>query len=58
MGTAILVGSVVPKHFQDNPINSGNATVDSIFNMLFGIQMLIGGLVAFVLDNTVPGNKI
>ncbi|PAV78906.1 hypothetical protein WR25_01899 [Diploscapter pachys] len=55
MGTAILVGSVVPKHFQDNPIDSGNATVDSIFNMLFGIQMLIGGLVAFILDNTVPG---
>lgn len=55
MGTAILVGSMIPIHFKNHPIQSGNSTIDSIFNMLFSIQMLIGGLTAFVLDNTVPG---
>jgi hypothetical protein len=33
----------------------GVRDVDAVLNVVLNIQMLVGGVVAFVLDNTVPG---
>lgn len=54
---AIVVGMCVPLHFELHPINTGNESVNNILNMLLSIRMLIGGLVAFILDNILGGNK-
>ncbi|RCN27464.1 hypothetical protein ANCCAN_26802 [Ancylostoma caninum] len=55
MGTAILLGTLIPYHFEKNRVNTGVKSLDDCLNMLLGIRMLIGGVTAFILDNTVPG---
>ncbi|KAK6748106.1 hypothetical protein RB195_000995 [Necator americanus] len=55
MGTAILLGAVIPYHFERNRIHTGIDSIDDSLNMLLSIRMLVSGLVAFLLDNTVPG---
>ncbi|CAB3409757.1 unnamed protein product [Caenorhabditis bovis] len=55
MGLSMLIGLIVPLHFEKHPIKTGNFEVDSTFNMLLTIKMLVGGVVATFLDNTVPG---
>ncbi|CAJ0568772.1 unnamed protein product, partial [Mesorhabditis spiculigera] len=55
MGLALLLGLVVPSHFTKSPIRTGSDTWDEVLNMLLRIQMLIGGLFAFLMDNMVPG---
>ncbi|CAJ0602738.1 unnamed protein product [Cylicocyclus nassatus] len=55
MGTAILMGALVPHHFENNKVNFGVKTLDDCLNMLLSIRMLIAALVGFILDNTVPG---
>ncbi|CAJ0933292.1 unnamed protein product, partial [Mesorhabditis belari] len=55
MGLAVLIGMAVPMHFEKKPIKTGSETWDEVLNMLLRIQMLIGGLFAFTLDNLVPG---
>ena len=34
---------------------SGNAELDQVLQVLMGTAMFVGGVLAFVLDNTVPG---
>ncbi|GMT26119.1 hypothetical protein PFISCL1PPCAC_17416, partial [Pristionchus fissidentatus] len=55
LGISLLLGMVIPAHFEKNPIRTGNQTLDGTLNMLLTIKMLIGGGIAFILDNTVPG---
>lgn len=55
MGLAIVAGVGIPLHFEQHPIRSGNITVDNIFNMLLSIRMLVGGVIAFLMDNIVGG---
>ncbi|EPB73496.1 hypothetical protein ANCCEY_07410 [Ancylostoma ceylanicum] len=55
MGTAILLGALIPYHFEKNRVNTGIKSIDDCLNMLLSIRMLIAGVVAFVLDNTVSG---
>ncbi|KHJ99106.1 hypothetical protein OESDEN_00899 [Oesophagostomum dentatum] len=55
MGTAILLGELIPYHFEKNRVNTGVKSIDDCLNMLLAIRMLIAGVIAFVLDNTVPG---
>ncbi|KHJ94960.1 putative permease [Oesophagostomum dentatum] len=55
MGTALLLGALVPFHFERNRVNFGIKSIDDCLNMLLRIRMLIAGLTAFVLDNTVSG---
>lgn len=50
-----MIGLVVPHHVEKNPIVTGNPEWDGIVNMLLSIKMLVGGLVAVFLDNTVQG---
>ena len=37
---------------------SGNRNVDQVMHMLLGNPNLVGTLLAFFLDNTVPGKQI
>ncbi|KIH68017.1 putative permease [Ancylostoma duodenale] len=55
MGTAILLGTLIPYHFEKNRVNTGVKSLDDCLNMLLSIRMLIAGVIAFILDNTVPG---
>ena len=34
---------------------SGNGEVDQVFMVLLSTSMFVGGLIGFILDNTVPG---
>ncbi|KAK6748099.1 hypothetical protein RB195_000992 [Necator americanus] len=55
LGLSLMIGLIVPLHFERSPFISGNKEWDQIVNMLLSIKMLVGGVVAVVLDNTVPG---
>lgn len=55
MGIAVIMGLTVALHFENNPLKTGNQTVDNVFGTLLTIRMLIGGIIAFTLDNIAPG---
>ncbi|ESO93987.1 hypothetical protein LOTGIDRAFT_153464 [Lottia gigantea] len=57
VGLAILLGLMLPywSAQNQNGIQTGNAYVDNVILMLISNGGFIGGFVAFVLDNTVPG---
>lgn len=55
MGISIIMGLTVALHFENNPLKTGNQTVDNVFGTLLTIRMLIGGIIAFTLDNISPG---
>ncbi|CAI5448240.1 unnamed protein product [Caenorhabditis angaria] len=55
MGIAVIMGCVIPLHFETYPLQTGNKTIDEVFGTLLTIKMLIGGAIAFVLDNLTPG---
>ena len=35
---------------------AGNEVIDQIISVFLSTSMFVGGLVGFVLDNTIPGN--
>jgi nucleobase transporter 1/2 len=55
MGLAVILGMAIPDFFSKHPIRTGVAELDQMFNILLNIQMFIGGVIAFILDNTVGG---
>ncbi|XGW31026.1 hypothetical protein V3C99_009746 [Haemonchus contortus] len=55
LGLSMMAGLVLPLHLERSPFDSGNQEWDQIVNMLLSIKMLVGGVVAVILDNTVPG---
>ncbi|CAI2351406.1 unnamed protein product [Caenorhabditis sp. 36 PRJEB53466] len=55
VGIAIIMGLTVAMHFENNPLRTGHKTVDDVFGTLLTIRMLIGGIIAFTLDNITPG---
>ncbi|CAJ0925399.1 unnamed protein product, partial [Mesorhabditis belari] len=55
LGLSLLSGLAIPDYFEKHPPKTGNATVDQVLITMLSIRMLIGGLIAFILDNTVPG---
>ncbi|CAO4375010.1 unnamed protein product [Caenorhabditis nigoni] len=55
IGIAIIMAITTATHFEKTPLNTGNKTVDDVFGTLLTIRMLIGGLIAFTLDNIAPG---
>ncbi|EYB93441.1 hypothetical protein Y032_0182g893 [Ancylostoma ceylanicum] len=54
LGLSLMIGLIVPLHLERSPFRSGNKEWDQIINMLLSIKMLVGGVVAVILDNTVP----
>lgn len=44
-----------PNHHTPPPPSTGIAEIDQVLNVLLTTAMFVGGSVAFVLDNTIPG---
>ncbi|XP_060597680.1 solute carrier family 23 member 2-like isoform X2 [Ruditapes philippinarum] len=57
IGTAIFAGLMVPYWIETFPkeLQTGNAKADEIFKILLGNPNMFGGVLACILDNTVPG---
>lgn len=49
---------VLPRWMDAHPdvIKSGSEFLDQLLTVLLSTSMFVGGLIGFVLDNTVPGN--
>ncbi|RUS87004.1 hypothetical protein EGW08_005242 [Elysia chlorotica] len=56
-GVPLFLGLSVPGWVNKNPgaIDTGDSNVDQVLRVLFGTNMFVGGALAFILDNTVPG---
>ena len=50
-----MAGIAIPLHFEKFPLKTGQAQLDDVVNMLVSIKMLVGGVIAVFLDNTVGG---
>ncbi|KAJ8380020.1 hypothetical protein SKAU_G00007980 [Synaphobranchus kaupii] len=55
LGFSIFFGLVLPSYLKDNPLVTGIVEIDQVLNVLLTTAMFVGGSVAFVLDNTIPG---
>ncbi|CAD6194593.1 unnamed protein product [Caenorhabditis auriculariae] len=55
MGVAIIMGCTIPTHFELHPLATSHKQIDDILNTLLKIKMLVGGVIAFVLDNLAGG---
>uniref|UniRef100_A0AC35TWI0 Solute carrier family 23 member 2 n=1 Tax=Rhabditophanes sp. KR3021 TaxID=114890 RepID=A0AC35TWI0_9BILA len=54
IGVAVLLGTIIPSYFETHPIKTGHHDIDNLLISLFKINMFIGGLIAFILDNLAP----
>uniref|UniRef100_A0A6Q2WZW7 Solute carrier family 23 member 2 n=1 Tax=Esox lucius TaxID=8010 RepID=A0A6Q2WZW7_ESOLU len=55
LGFSIFFGLVLPSYLKQNPLVTGVLSIDQVLNVLLTTAMFVGGSVAFVLDNTIPG---
>jgi len=57
VGFALFMGLIVPEWMKKNggAINTGSPEFDQILTVLLSTSMLIGGALALILDNTIPG---
>uniref|UniRef100_A0A2C9LC85 Uncharacterized protein n=2 Tax=Biomphalaria TaxID=6525 RepID=A0A2C9LC85_BIOGL len=57
MGISLLLGVMMPLWVSKNPhaFNTGDATLDSSLKMLLTNPSFVGGVFAFLMDNTAPG---
>ncbi|XP_067857141.1 solute carrier family 23 member 2 [Heptranchias perlo] len=55
LGFSIFFGLMLPSYLKQNPLVTGIAEVDQVLNVLLTTAMFVGGCVAFILDNTIPG---
>ncbi|XP_010177026.1 PREDICTED: solute carrier family 23 member 1-like, partial [Mesitornis unicolor] len=58
LGFAMFFGLTLPNYLDSNPkaINTGVPELDQILTVLLTTEMFVGGTIAFILDNTIPGN--
>ncbi|XP_048846431.1 solute carrier family 23 member 2-like isoform X1 [Brienomyrus brachyistius] len=56
LGFSIFFGLVLPSYLKQNPLVTGIIEIDQVLNVLLTTAMFVGGSVAFVLDNTIPGS--
>nr|XP_031304988.1 solute carrier family 23 member 1 isoform X4 [Camelus dromedarius] len=58
LGFSMFFGLMLPNYLESNPdaINTGIPEVDQILTVLLTTEMFVGGCLAFILDNTVPGS--
>lgn len=56
-GLSLFVGMGLPQWVRENrsSINTGNDDLDNVICVVGGTSMFVGGLLAFILDNTIPG---
>lgn len=57
LGVSLFFGFSMPVWMKDHPdvINTGNDVIDQILYVLLSTSMFVGGAVAFILDNSIPG---
>ncbi|KAJ7386675.1 hypothetical protein OS493_006683 [Desmophyllum pertusum] len=57
VGFSIVFGLALPHYMEKHPnaIETGVSEIDQILTVLFRTSMAIGCIVAFILDNTIPG---
>ncbi|XP_020787392.1 solute carrier family 23 member 2 isoform X2 [Boleophthalmus pectinirostris] len=56
LGFSIFFGLMLPSYLKQNPLVTGIVSVDQVLNVLLTTAMFVGGSVAFILDNTIPGS--
>ncbi|NXJ91111.1 S23A1 protein, partial [Corythaixoides concolor] len=59
LGFAMFFGLALPNYLDSYPkaINTGVSELDQILTVLLTTEMFVGGTVAFILDNTIPGTQ-
>ncbi|XP_072562422.1 solute carrier family 23 member 1 [Paramormyrops kingsleyae] len=59
LGFSMFFGLMLPNYLDTNPgsIRTGVPELDQIITVLLTTEMFVGGFLAFVLDNTVPGTR-
>ncbi|XP_070209969.1 solute carrier family 23 member 1-like isoform X1 [Littorina saxatilis] len=61
LGVSLFLGLSLPKWLSSpanaNVIDTGSSGVDNIFTVLCSTSMFVAGVVAFFLDNTIPGTR-
>ncbi|NXS97141.1 S23A1 protein, partial [Jacana jacana] len=57
LGFAMFFGLTLPNYLDSHPtaINTGVPELDQILTVLLTTEMFVGGTIAFLLDNTIPG---
>ncbi|NWY03509.1 S23A1 protein, partial [Nothoprocta ornata] len=59
LGFAMFFGLTLPNYLDSHPnsIKTGVPELDQIFTVLLTTEMFVGGTIAFILDNTIPGTQ-
>ncbi|XP_076469674.1 solute carrier family 23 member 1-like [Babylonia areolata] len=59
LGVSVFLGICLPKWMALNPgaIDTGSQLADNVLTVLCSTSMFVAGVLAFVLDNTVPGTR-
>ncbi|XP_072446967.1 solute carrier family 23 member 1 isoform X1 [Chiloscyllium punctatum] len=59
LGFSMFFGLTLPNYLDENPtvINTGSPEINQILTVLLTTEMFVGGCLAFILDNTIPGTK-
>ncbi|XP_078405873.1 solute carrier family 23 member 1 [Cetorhinus maximus] len=59
LGFSMFFGLTLPNYLDANPtvINTGSPEINQILTVLLTTEMFVGGCLAFILDNTIPGTK-
>ncbi|XP_061105331.1 solute carrier family 23 member 1 [Conger conger] len=59
LGFSMFSGLMLPNYLDAHPgsIRTGVAELDQIITVLLTTEMFVGGFLAFVLDNTIPGTR-
>ncbi|NXC52385.1 S23A1 protein, partial [Aleadryas rufinucha] len=59
LGFSMFFGLTLPNYLDSHPgaINTGVPELDQILTVLLTTEMFVGGTIAFVLDNTIPGTQ-
>ncbi|NXG35520.1 S23A1 protein, partial [Dromaius novaehollandiae] len=59
LGFAMFFGLTLPNYLdsQPNAIDTGVPELDQILTVLLTTEMFVGGTIAFILDNTIPGTQ-
>ncbi|XP_055928262.1 solute carrier family 23 member 2-like isoform X1 [Argiope bruennichi] len=57
LGFSLFMALCIPKWIQANPgaIQTGSDSADQIITILLSTNMLVGGFIGFLLDNSIPG---
>ncbi|KAK7462486.1 hypothetical protein BaRGS_00038455 [Batillaria attramentaria] len=61
LGVSLFTGLTIPKWLSHpanaHAISTGSSEVDQVLTVLFSTSTFVGGVVAFILDNTIPGTR-